>query len=227
MNHESIDLEPLCVERVQVKEVLKALIHSIIFQRALGAPLYRDTESDVFDITYMRCDSHLIDSKVEALAEAFSSGIDADAAADVRTTCCLSFFERRSSSAAFGWLRSEEAASLGLARLEHPFRVVRRAELRVRAPRRRRRRRRPITSAADAERAARHNALEATLRQQIEFVLSVASAKREHISPADGLGGDTIWFEISSTSADAAWSGLDMMRQLLSSASPPTVGGRK
>ena len=89
MNHESIDLEPLCVERVQVKEVLKALIHSIIFQRALGAPLYRDTESDLFDITYMRCDSHLIDSKVEELAEAFSSGIDADAAADVRTTCLL------------------------------------------------------------------------------------------------------------------------------------------
>ena len=42
MNHESIDLEPLCVERVQVKEVLKALIHSIIFQRALGAPSLRD-----------------------------------------------------------------------------------------------------------------------------------------------------------------------------------------
>ena len=223
MNHESIDLEPLCVERVQVKEVLKALIHSIIFQRALGAPLYRDTESDLFDITYMRCDSHLIDSKVEELAEAFSSGIDADAAADVRTTCCLSFFERRSSSAAFGWLRSEERVVWE--RWNIPL-VVRRAEL-------------PsallgggdaaaaAALAADAERAARHNALEATLRQQIEFVLSVASAKREHIPPADGLGGDTIWFEISSTSADAAWSGLDMMRQLLSSASPPTVGGRK
>ena len=27
MNHESIDLEPLCVEQVQVEEVLKALIH--------------------------------------------------------------------------------------------------------------------------------------------------------------------------------------------------------
>ena len=126
MNHESIDLEPLCVERVQVKEVLKALIHSIIFQRALGAPLYRDTESDLFDITYMRCDSHLIDSKVEELAEAFSSGIDADAAADVRTTCCLSFFERRSSSAAFGWLRSEERVVWE--RWNIPL-VVRRAEL--------------------------------------------------------------------------------------------------
>ena len=52
-------------------------------------------------------------------------------------------------------------------------------------------------------------------------------AFREWVQRADGLGGDTIWFEISSTSADAAWSGLDMMRQLLSSASPPTVGGRK
>ena len=155
MNHESIDLEPLCVERVQVKEVLKALIHSIIFQRALGAPLYRDTESDLFDITYMRCDSHLIDSKVEELAEAFSSGIDADAAADVRTTCCLSFFERRSSSAAFGWLRSEERVVWE--RWNIPL-VVRRAEL-------------PsallgggdaaaaAATAADAERAARHNAL--------------------------------------------------------------------
>ena len=57
MNCEQVDLEPIEVERFQVKEVLKALLHSIIFQRALGASQMRDTDSDLFDLSYVRSDS--------------------------------------------------------------------------------------------------------------------------------------------------------------------------
>ena len=61
---------------------------------------------------------------------------------------------------------------------------------------------------------------QAVLRRRIEFILTVASGRREHIPPADGLGGEALWFEIS-TDADS-WSGLDLLKQLLSS--PPQLG---
>eukprot|EP00965_Chrysotila_dentata_P080488 2655713-Pleurochrysis_carterae.AAC.1 len=63
--------------------------------------------------------------------------------------------------------------------------------------------------------------LEKALRQRIEFILSIASEKKEHIPPADGLGGDVPWFEISSNSSES-WSGLELFKQLLSS--PPRPG---
>eukprot|EP00966_Prymnesium_polylepis_P309457 7150583-Prymnesium_polylepis.1 len=68
--------------------------------------------------------------------------------------------------------------------------------------------------------------LERCLREQLEFVLTAASLRKEHIPPADRLGGDVPWFEISS-SASEAMSGLDIFKQMLSS--PPlisTAGGR-
>lgn len=56
------------------------------------------------------------------------------------------------------------------------------------------------------------------LSQRLEFILTTAVAKREHIPPADGLGGEALWFEISSDTSDS-WSGMEMFKQLLSS--PP------
>jgi len=70
MNCEQIQLEELHVERFQVKEVLKILLHSIIFQRALGECRMRDIDSELFDISYVRCDSRLVEQKVEENAEA-------------------------------------------------------------------------------------------------------------------------------------------------------------
>mmetsp|Transcript_9563 Transcript_9563/g.30255 ORF Transcript_9563/g.30255 Transcript_9563/m.30255 type:complete len:97 (+) Transcript_9563:210-500(+) len=72
----------------------------------------------------------------------------------------------------------------------------------------------------DEESRRRQASLEAVLLRRIEFILTVASGRREHIPPADGLGGEALWFEIS-TDADS-WSGLDLLKQLLSS--PPQLG---
>lgn len=68
MNCEVISLEPIEVERIQVKEVLKVLLHSVIFQRALGEYRHRDCHSELFELTYVRCDSQLVDQKVEEQA---------------------------------------------------------------------------------------------------------------------------------------------------------------
>ena len=111
------------MERFQLKEVLKILLHSIIFQRALGECRLRDVDSELFDIScaaspasaemaaladfrsrgarYVRCDSRLVEARVEEHAEAFSSAIERGARVS------LAFFERRARQAAFGLFRSE------------------------------------------------------------------------------------------------------------------------
>ena len=107
MNCEHVDLEPIEVERFQVKEVLKALLHSIIFQRALGAQQMRDTDSDLFDLSYVRSDSHAIDAKVEEQTEAFVKALERDETMAGHQVC-LSFFELRVRPSTFGLFRSEE-----------------------------------------------------------------------------------------------------------------------
>ena len=107
MNCEHVDLEPIEVERFQVKEVLKALLHSIIFQRALGAQQMRDTDSDLFDLSYVRSDSRAIDAKVEEQTEAFVKALERDETMAGHQVC-LSFFELRVRPSTFGLFRSEE-----------------------------------------------------------------------------------------------------------------------
>lgn len=145
----------------------------------------------------------------------------------------ISFFERRARQAAFGLFRSEERVtwerwSIPLSVLPPEaspnFEALHR-EMGGASPRgggmgssglfdgR--------TSAHNEESRRRQLALEAALRHRLELVISAASGRREHIPPADGLGGESAWFDISSDSNDS-WSGFDMLKQLLSS--PPQLG---
>mmetsp|Transcript_21570 Transcript_21570/g.46443 ORF Transcript_21570/g.46443 Transcript_21570/m.46443 type:complete len:213 (-) Transcript_21570:238-876(-) len=211
MNCERVELKELTVERKQVKEVLKILHHSIVFQRALGEPRKLDVDSALFDISYVCVASRLVSQKVEDHAEAFWSAIES--APTVRVQSSIAFFERRSRPTAFGLFRSEEKVIWE--RWNIPLTVYSLDETLpselARPP-----------SASEGEQRSQHKrALEAALRERLEFILTMASGKKDHIPPVDGLGGDVPWFEISSNSSES-WSGLDLFKQLLSS--PPRPG---
>ena len=208
MNCEQVDLDPIEVERYQVKEVLKALLHSIIFQRALGACLHRDTDSDLFDVTYVRTDSRVIDAKVEEQTDAFNKALERHETTHAHQVC-ISFFERRSRPAmAFSLFRSEE--KVVWERWNIPLLVHARE----------------LDTGGQAERALRVRALEETLRQRIEFVLTMASGKKDHIPPVDGLSSDTPWFDITWESSNSCTSsGLDIFKSLLSS--PPLLSATR
>ena len=200
MNCEVHEVEPLTLEPFQVKEVLKALLHSIIFQRALSECRHRDAESELFDLPYVCCESRPIAQKVEEFAEAFSSSLERGADT-LRVQVGLAFFERRTRPAAFGLFRSEEKVvwerwSLPLA--------VRGADAQ----------RDEMEAGTSAEQQRRQLELEEQLRHRLEFILEATSGKKEHIPPADGLGGETPWFEISSQSGDSWKSSLDVLKRV-------------
>jgi hypothetical protein len=55
MNCEVFSLSPLRCEPFQVKEVLRAVLHTILFSRTLGVVRPRDVDSELFDLTYATC----------------------------------------------------------------------------------------------------------------------------------------------------------------------------
>lgn len=55
MNCEVFSLSPLRCEPFQVKEVMRAVLHTILFSRTLGVVRPRDVDSELFDLTYAMC----------------------------------------------------------------------------------------------------------------------------------------------------------------------------
>jgi len=52
-NFELFELPPLEVESYQVTEVIRCILHTILFNRALGGVRPREVDSELFDITWV------------------------------------------------------------------------------------------------------------------------------------------------------------------------------
>ncbi|XP_064986166.1 autophagy-related protein 101-like isoform X3 [Musa acuminata AAA Group] len=53
MNCETCQLKELVVEPPEIREVLRCILHTILFHRALGLVRPKDVECELFDITYV------------------------------------------------------------------------------------------------------------------------------------------------------------------------------
>jgi autophagy-related protein 101 len=218
-NCELVELDPLEIEAYQSKEVLKVLLHSIIFQRALGECRLRECESDLFDLSYVRCDSRTVCRRVDAYAEAFSSALERSASGPsagskagqalsgsssssapaaptthVPAKICVSFVEKRSRPGTFGLFRGEDKVIWERWNIALSVRSVASAV----GP--------TGGGEGDARRRQQQQHLAEELRARLEMILTTASSRKEHIPPADGLGGgDGTWFEVTSDSE--SWGG--------------------
>ncbi|KAJ1630106.1 hypothetical protein T492DRAFT_97675 [Pavlovales sp. CCMP2436] len=109
MNYEHCQLEELEVEHFQVKEVLRCLLHSILYQRILGATpsnRHREEESTLFEISYLCFDDESVRTTVEERIDAFAKSLDR--ANEARGQVDLSFFERRQRKGLLGLHNVEE-----------------------------------------------------------------------------------------------------------------------
>jgi autophagy-related protein 101 len=172
---------------------------------------------------------------VEEYAEAFSNALEerraqsSESGDTRRAQICISFFERRSRPAAFGLFRSDEkvtwerwqialavhplaagAAGSGLTEADGMGAVAGSGgacDCQSRdscSP--------PAAVAAPELRRRQQEQLCEELRSRLEVILSTAAARKEHIPPVDGLGGEGTWFEVTSDASDAWTNGLDMFK---------------
>jgi len=208
MNFELVELESLEVEAYQVKEVLKVLLHSIVFQRALGECGVRDCESDLLDIAYVQCDSQPISQQVEEYAEAFSSALQpAGQPTEVPRLAriCMSFVERRTRTS-FGLFRSGEKVTWERWQITLSVRSVDESAAEPgpgNAP--------GGSATGVAARQRQLLQLGDELRSRLEVILLTAASRKEHIPPEKGLCGEATWFEVTSDGSDS-WTGLDLFK---------------
>lgn len=200
MNYEHCQLDELEVEPFQVKEVLRCLIHTILYQRILGAtPSNRhvEEESTLFEISYLRFDDESVRVTVEERIEHFAKSLDR--ADEARGQVDLSFFERRQRKGLLGLHNVEERVCWE----RWSCTLV----VRSRPPQ------------EHSERAKAQAGLEARLGERLCTIVGMCSEKKEHLPPIESLARDTIAFEIAGTNSAESW-GVDLFKRMLQ-ATPP------
>lgn len=200
MNYEHFQLDELEVEHFQLKEALRCTLHTILYQRVLGAPptnRHLEVESTLFELTYLRCHDEGMRATVEERIEQFANAIDR--AGQARGQVDLSFFERRQRKGLLGLHNVEERVCWE--RWSIPLRIQSR----------------PYQH--HAERAEAQAALEEQLGERLCSIISMCAEKKEHLPPIEALAHGSIAYEISTTNSGESW-GVDLFKRMLQ-ATPP------
>eukprot|EP00744_Colponema_vietnamica_P001386 GILI01002295.1.p1 GENE.GILI01002295.1~~GILI01002295.1.p1 ORF type:complete len:231 (-),score=37.09 GILI01002295.1:84-776(-) len=224
MNFEQFILDEIQIERFQAKEVLRCLLHSIIFNRALGVVAPRETESELFDLTFMRCGDPSVDKNVEENIEMFCNALDATNQPTGQMV--LSFYERREKKMLFGLSKQEEKVVWEQwvipLRVSHPHSSSSTVSVSASASRNSLSYSPSTLSPSGApfgfepsERMRRQSEVENVLRECLFYIVRKVNEKKDHIPPvSDSSKIVTFPFEITVPAQnDSSWN-WDMLRML-------------
>lgn len=207
-NCETFNLPVLEVEPHQVKEALRCVLHSIIFNRALGYVQPKDVESELFDVTYVHCGDQEVDKKVEAKLNEFCTFIERKPAELHQLS--LSFFELRKKQAWFGTQDERlfwEQWCVNVMVLQPDVALQQQGG-------------HPGLAQVRAQRQAR---LQASIEELIAFVVRCVNDKRDHIPPVVSASAITFPFDITFSGGNRSVFGLHAVKKMLLQATPPPV----
>jgi len=170
------------VEHHQVRDVLRCILHTILFNRALGLVRPRDVDLELFNITYVQCVDITVEREVNARVEAAMNWLDKNPRKPVQVS--LSFFEKRYKQA---WFSKQEERlyweqwTVCIHCSNH--------------------RQRSTTITGDThdlqEHHERQKRLQDLLRETLAMVLRHVNEKREHIPPVVSSEAVTFPYEIA------------------------------
>lgn len=223
MNAEVFELPALEVEPHQVSETLRCLLHTVLFNRALGSVRPRDVDSSLFEpLTWVHCGDDAAAERLETKIARVQAWVDRQQAQQTasppptspppprrRALVTLSFFERRQQQ---GWFLRQEQR-LNWEKWVVPLSVV--------AP--------PAGADPEPARAARKQALLASIEAALTAIVTGVSERRDHIPPVVSGAPLTFPFDVSveaegGAEAGPIFGGVDLVRRMLSSsANPPSV----
>ncbi|XP_072952575.1 autophagy-related protein 101 [Typha angustifolia] len=93
MNCEVCELKELEVEHDEIRDVLRCILHTILFHRALGLVRPKDVDCELFEITYVQCGISELEKEIEGKIEEFISKVDKHP--NRRSQICVSFYETK------------------------------------------------------------------------------------------------------------------------------------
>jgi autophagy-related protein 101 len=205
MNCEVLELPVLAVEQYQLREVVRCLLHTILFNRALGHVRPRDVDSELFDLSYVQCGDPSVERTVEDKVSALCSWVEKRPGKNL--TVLVSFYDKRVKQGALWFSKQEERLYWEQWRIH--LDVVRPAYRGDPDP--------------EATRRQRHTALEAALQEGLLALLAMVSDKRDHIPPVGSAEVVCFPYEITLPSDTDSPFGLDMFKRVVLNSTPPAM----
>eukprot|EP00262_Sarcandra_glabra_P015690 TRINITY_DN4898_c0_g1_i1.p1 TRINITY_DN4898_c0_g1~~TRINITY_DN4898_c0_g1_i1.p1 ORF type:complete len:216 (-),score=29.68 TRINITY_DN4898_c0_g1_i1:314-961(-) len=211
MNCEAFQLNELEVEHFQIREVLRCILHTVIFHRALGLVRPKDVDSELFEITYVQCGDVELEKKIEDKIDHFIGWVEKHP--NKKSQICLSFYELKNKQATWFSNRTErlfwEHWYINLNVVYHSKAHSGKSHHAKLA----------LDLGAD-ERSGRCAALETSLREVLFQIIKIVNEKKDHIPPIHNVEGVTFPYEITIPSSSDSSFGMDMFKRMLQTGHP-------
>ncbi|KAM7510317.1 hypothetical protein LguiB_009192 [Lonicera macranthoides] len=215
MNCEVCELKELDVEHFEIREVLRCILHTILFHRALGLVRPKDIDLELFEITYVQCGDPELEKKIDEKIDQFIDRVEKHP--NKKNQICLSFYEVKNKQATWFTNKVERLhweqwyINLNVAQHPKPHSGKSHHSKVVVGP----------TDSASEERSVRRAALEASLREVLFQIIKFVNEKKDHVpSIPPNIDGVSFPYEITiSSSSDSAF-GMDMFKRMLQTGHP-------
>lgn len=214
MNCEVCQLKELEVEHFQIREVLRCILHTILFHRALGLVRPRDVDLSLFEITYVQCGDLELEKKIDEKIEQFIGWVEKHP--NKKSQICLSFYEAKNKQVTWFTNKIErlywEQWYINLNVAQHPKTLISKGHhSKVLVD--------PGESASE-ERSVRSAALEASLREVLFQIIKFVNEKKDHVPQIPNRDGISFPYEITIPSSTDSAFGMDMIKRMLQTGHP-------
>ncbi|KAL3725949.1 hypothetical protein ACJRO7_030915 [Eucalyptus globulus] len=214
MNCEVCNLKELEVGQYEIRDVLRCVLHTIIFHRALGLVRPKEIDLELFDITYVQCGDPEVEKKIEEKIEQFIGWVEKHP--NKKSQICLSFYEVKNKHGSWFSKQIEQLywehwyINLNVAQQpkahsvkSHNCKVVDTGE----------------NNQEDT--GTRRAALEASLRDVLFQIIRFVNDKKEHVPPIPNREGVISFpYEIILPSSSDSAFGMDMIKRMLQTGHP-------
>lgn len=213
MNCEACQLKELVLEPLEIREVLRCILHTIVFHRALGLVRPKDVDCELFDITYVQCGDAELEKKVEEKIDQFMGWVEKHP--NRKSQISLSFYEVKNKQQT--WFSNK---------VERLYWEQWHINLHVMTPKARGKThsKAPIVPRDSAleESSSRRAALELTLREVLFQIIRFVNEKKDHIPPISNSEVISFPYEItipSSSDSSFGWH-TDVLKRMLQTGHP-------
>ncbi|XP_031482257.1 autophagy-related protein 101-like [Nymphaea colorata] len=216
MNCEVCHLKELEVEAVEIPEVLRCILHTILFHRALGLVRPNDVDSELFDITYVQCGDADLEKNIEEKIDQFIAWVEKHP--NKKSQICLSFFEKKNKQAT--WFSNK---------IERLYWEQWFIYMNVVSPKSYMGKHHHAKARTDSVESTdvstpRHASLETSLREVLFQIIKFVNEKKDHIPPVPILDCVSFPYEITLPSASDSSFGMDMIKRMLQTGHPTMLG---
>ncbi|KAJ6740252.1 hypothetical protein OIU79_000396 [Salix purpurea] len=175
MNCEVCQLKELEVEHFEIREVLRCILHTIVFHRALGLVRPKDIDLELFNITYVQCGDVELEKKIEEKIDEFISWVEKHP--NKKSQICLSFYEMKNKH--YSWFNKNE-------RLYWEQWFVNLHVTHPKAHSGKSHNSKPMVDPEETgyeDRGVRREALEVSLRDVLFQIIKFVNEKKDHVPP--------------------------------------------